>query len=134
MKELHTEIAHFMMTCEIAWNARQPGVFTDLFSEDGNVMCEDGQLIQGKNRLEEWWRDYFTVLDRASRSRFTVGRTHHLSRGITLLDVTAEASGPGIMASTEQSYWIISRESHRWLIAAIRGRMPTTTRSPQARA
>src|SRR5262249_19185244 len=108
-----------------AWNAHDGAAVAACFTPDGDQIMDDGPLTQGKQALQEWWRNRFATTERGVAITLVVRTVRLISADVALLNVVATVPGGHPSqgkdrAEQDRGTWVMVRQAGQWFISALR--------------
>lgn len=114
-------------------NSRDPAALAALFTEDADFMMFNLPEIQGRQAIENWWRDFwqskFNKQEPGRRGTFDLNSVRFLATDVAVVNIETTTGGQdslGVELQTRKARgtWLLHSQNGNWLISAIRG-MPT---------
>ncbi len=118
---------------ERTFNTHDPVALSKFFTEDADFVMGNLPEINGRQAIENWWRDYwrskFNKQEPARRGTFNLHSLRFLSADVALANIESTTGGRDSLGAELQTRkargtWLLHRQNGNWLISAIRG-MPT---------
>src|SRR5436305_561058 len=78
---------------QTAWNAHDAVAVSALFTPDADQLMGDGPVTQGKNAVQQWWRDRFAAMPKGTSIVLTVRSVRVITPDVALLNVLAKVTG-----------------------------------------
>jgi uncharacterized protein (TIGR02246 family) len=110
-----------------------PAALAAFFTEDADLVMYSLPEIQGRQEIENWWRDYwlsrFNRQEPGRRGTFNLNSVRFFGNDVALINVESTTGGrdsSGVELDTRKARgtWLLQRQNGNWLISAMRG-MPT---------
>lgn len=114
-------------------NTHDPAALAAFFTEDADFVMFNLPGIQGRQAIENWWRDFwqskFNKQEPGRRGTFNLNSVRFLADDVALANIETTTGGRdslGVELDTRKArgMWLLHRQNGKWLISAIRG-MPT---------
>jgi uncharacterized protein (TIGR02246 family) len=123
-KSLQPHIRAFVDDYEEAFNSHNPSTLSAFFRNDADIIVRNSALIQGRQAIQEWWRDYFSK-QRPYRAVLIINEIRLISENVAQVNVIGtgailEAEGKLQPLRQTRAIWILVREAGVWHIDAMR--------------
>jgi uncharacterized protein (TIGR02246 family) len=107
---------------EVAWNAGDTVAYSQLLTEDADIVSATGRPARGRDALLKLFAEQHANVYAGVRTHTGVTHVRLLSPGVALADVTYELEGGKVDAIRRGLMAFILRKdgASRWRIAAIR--------------
>jgi uncharacterized protein (TIGR02246 family) len=107
---------------ETAWNAGDTVAYSQLLTEDADIVSATGRPARGRDALLKLFAEQHANVYAGVRTHTSVTHVRILSPGVALADVTYELEGGKVDAIRKGLMAFILRkdDAGRWRIAAIR--------------
>ncbi|MFC1544381.1 YybH family protein [Gemmatimonadota bacterium] len=124
-QEIHSKVDQYIAV----WNTHDSNVLGDQFTADADMIMGNGAILDGRNAVNDWWRDYFAVQEPERELTIELLSIRSIQAGVALLNVRTTTSGRTalgveLVARKARGTWVLVRQDDEWLISAMRG-MPT---------
>ena len=123
----------FVEVYQRTFNTHDPAALSKFFTEDADFVMGNLPEIQGRQAIENWWRNYwrskFNKQEPERRGTFNLHSLRFLSADVALANIESTTGGRDSLGAELQTRkargtWLLHRQNGNWLISAIRG-MPT---------
>jgi uncharacterized protein (TIGR02246 family) len=123
-ESLRTDIRAVVEAFEDAFDSHNPSAVSAFFRNDADIIVRNNPLVQGKQEIQDWWRDYFSI-PRPYKAILIIDEIRTISDDVVQVNVTGTGALPetnGELRPLRQTnaMWVLVREGSDWLIAALR--------------
>ena len=106
---------------EAAWNAGDTVAYSQLLTEDADIVSATGRPAQGRDALLKLFAEQHANVYAGVRTQTRVTKVRMLGKDVALADVSYELEGGKVDAIRRgQMAFVVRKEAGRWRIAAIR--------------
>ena len=114
---------------QAAWNTHDAAAVTAFFSSDGDLIVEDGPVVQGRTALQQRWHDRFAGMAKGTSIVLTVRTVRPLTSDVAVVNVVAKVSGDPpqgreMGSNEDRGTWVMVRQAGQWFISALRIQQP----------
>lgn len=126
-------VSEFVEAYQHTFNTHDPSALAAFFTEDADFLMFNLPEIQGRQDIENWWRDYwqskFNKQELGRKGTFNLNSVRFLADDVALVNIETITGGKdslGVKLKTREARgsWLLNRKNENWLISAICG-MPT---------
>ena len=119
--EAERAIREVVAARETAWNAGDTVAYSQLLTEDADIVSATGRPARGRDALLKLFAEQHANVYAGVRTHTNVTHVRMLGAGIALADVVYELEGGKVDAIRRgQMAFVFRKDAGRWRIAAIR--------------
>ena len=111
------------------WNTHDAAALSLFFTEDADFIMGNLPLINGREKIQNWWQNYFNRQEPERKLMIDVISLRIIAPNVALINVGTttggkDSEGKELLARKARGTWVLLRKDGDWLIIAMRG-MPT---------
>ena len=120
------DVRDFVAAYSATWNRHDERELAKLFDDGADLLMGGMPRIEGRAKIQQWWRIYFLHLDPDRRGDFEIASVMVLADDVRLVNVLTRtggkrANGKTLETRRARGTWILVRRNDSWRIQAMRG-------------